>query len=148
MIFEQDKINKFIGLMDKLDPVEAEIPRGLTLNKFIGNPLDCIIFQREKDLEDFRSEDDEKYIFSTYDQSVIETFDRFQARRIFSRLSPLFDEERVERIFRMIWNYKTLIVNRKTAEYEVYSGFDGMIVPLTSLSKSYTGSFPRKTIYL
>lgn len=148
MIFTEDKTTKFIKLLDKIDPDAVEFPSDLSLNKFIGNPPDCIIFQREKELENFQSEDDERYIFSTYDQSVIEIFDRFQTRKIFSKLSPIFNEEKVEQIFRMIWNYRTLIINRKTGDYEVYSGFDGSIIPFSNISKNYMGSFPRKTIYL
>ena len=97
-----------------------------------------------KQLEEMESEDDEVYTFCTPDQLVMETFDRFQTPLILKKLG--FSEEKIQLLFRMIWNYNSLIINKKTKQYEVYSGFSPS--PLSIIDLSSAGTFARKTVYL
>ena len=142
----KDKIGRFLRLQEEQeDTLEAVLSKSEdTLDKLIGNPADCLIFHRPNGIEDMESEDDEVYLFATPDQLVMETFERFQAPLILKKLG--FNDERIELLFRMIWNYNTLILDKKTHSFEVYSGFSPS--PLSIIDLSSAGTFARKTVYV
>ena len=139
----KDKLGRFLRLQEeKLEDTEGRIADDLS--RILGSSEDCLIFHRPNSIEEMESEDDEIYIFCTPDQLVMETFNRFQAPEVFKRLG--FPQEKIDLLFRMIWNYNTLIVNKKTQESEVYSGFSPS--PLSIVDLSSAGSFARKTVYI
>ena len=138
-----DKIGRFLNLTQEKEE-ESLLPTDISLNRLIGNPNDCLIFHRPNSIEEMESEDDEVYVFCTPDQLVMETFNRFQAPQILLKLG--FSQDRVDLLFRMIWNYNSLVLNKKTKEFEVYSGFSPS--PLSIVDLSTAGTFARKTVYV
>jgi hypothetical protein len=139
----KDKLGRFLHLQEeKLESAESEIKDDLT--RLIGSPDDCLIFHRPNGIDDMESEDDEIYVFCTPDQLVMETFNRFQAPEVLKRLD--FSQDKIDLLFRMIWNYNSLIINKKTKEFEVYSGFSPS--PLSIIDLSSAGTFTRKTVFI
>lgn len=101
---------------------------------FLGKEEECILFSRGCDFEDMESEDDEQYIFSTSDQKYSSRFNRFQTRIIFKRFGNIFDDERIDRIIKMSWNFNKIIINKKTGEFSSYSKQDVKLPPLPEMS--------------
>lgn len=128
MIF--DKLLRFLeagqsGTVDLPTPYKAE---------FIDSPEDCILLERACNVEDMECEDDEKYIFTTPDQKHSAKFNRFQVRIIFKRFGPHFDDEQIDRIIRYAWNFPRLVVNKKTAQYTLFTKTNDGLPPLPEMS--------------
>ena len=143
MYFDADKTERFLTLFEEWHGTQPLLQPENSLKKLVGNPEDCFIFYRVNDIEDMESEDDELYSFINPDQMVFETFNRFQTRKLLKRLGPLFTEEKIEQIISFIWNYRTLVINRRTAEFEPYSGFEPSPFKATLGNQ---GTFTRKTV--
>lgn len=144
-MFSQDSILRFLSASsDWSDNVVVDTPGSFALNGFPGSPKDCFLFQRACNIDEMETEDDERYIFSTPDYSIRVTLNRFQTRIILKQFDPvLFNENRVDFIIKMAWNYKKLAVNKLTAEYEPYmDGFELMPPMPTS------GGPPVRVVYI
>lgn len=143
MFVNRDRVKNFSDLLDQNDKIAIGEDKLDNLKNLPGNPLDCVLFHRVNDIDELESEEDEKYIFSTPDSLLMEEFNKFQTLNLFKRFGPQFTEDKIDLLFRLIWNYKTIAINRKTAKFEVYSGFS----PISRLfSLSYSGGIPRKII--
>lgn len=91
-------------------------------------------------------EDDEKYVFSTPDYRVRTKLNRFQTRIILKQLNPIaFDDNRIDFIIKMAWNYPKLAVNKTNADYEPYNDEGDTI---SGRARSVSGGPPVKTIYI
>lgn len=143
MFFDTDKTERFLTLFEEWHESHPLLLPENSLRKLVGSPEDCFIFNRVNDIEDMEGEDDELYSFITTDQMVFETFNRFQTRKVLKRLGPVFTEEKIDQIISFIWNYRTLVINKKTAEFEPYSGFEPSPFKATMGNQ---GTFARKTI--
>lgn len=143
MFFNNDRTERFLTIFEEWHESAPLLQPENSLKKLIGNPEDCFIFHRVNDIEDMESEDDELYAFVTPDQDIYETFNRFQARKILKRLGPLFTDDKIEQLISFIWNYRTLVINRKLAEFEPYSGFEPSPFKATMGNQ---GTFARKTV--
>ena len=145
MFFNSDRTERFLAIYEEWHGTQPlSLPEN-SLKRFVGSTEDCFIFHRVNDIEDMEGEEDELYAFITPDQSIYETFNRFQARKILKRLGPLFTDERIEQIISFIWNYRTLVINMKLAEFEPYSDFQASPFKATMGNQ---GTFQRKTIYV
>ena len=144
-MFSQDSVFRFLAASSEWsDNIVVDKPGSFALNSFPGNLKDCFLFQRACDIEDMETEDDEKYIFSTPDYSIRVTLNRFQTRIILKQFDPvLFNENRIDFIIKMAWNYPKLAVNKKTAEYEPYNDGQEMMPPIPM-----SGGPPVKTVYI
>lgn len=143
MFQRKDPITRFVELADEWQDIQVEKAPDLSLNKLLGEAKDCLIFHRVNGIEDIQSEDDILYVFSTPDQTVMETFDRFATDRLFKKLG--FDDHKIELIKKYIWNYSTLVINKVTKDFEPYSGFQ--LTPF-AMTLNNQGTFSRKTYYI
>lgn len=144
-MFSQDSILRFLSASSEWsDSIVVDTPGSFALNGFPGNPKDCFLFQRACNIDEMETEDDERYIFSTPDYSIRVTLNRFQARIILKQFDPvLFNENRIDFIIKMAWNYACLAVNKKTAEYEPYNEGRTLMPPMPS-----SGAPPIRTVYI
>lgn len=142
MFQRKDQITRFVDLANEWQDIQVEKPPDLSLNKLLGDPKDCLIFHRVNGFEDIQSEDDILFVFSTPDQTVMETFDRFATDRLLKKLG--FEDSKIELIKRYIWNYSTLVINKVTKDFEPYSGFQ--LTPF-AMTLNNQGTFARKTYY-
>jgi hypothetical protein len=145
MFFDSDRTERFLAIYEEWDAANVASHPDYNLRGFVGNPEDCFIFHRVNNIEDMEGEEDELYAFITPDQSIYETFNRFQTRKILKRLGPQFTEDKIDFIISYIWNYRTLVINKKTAEFDPYSGFEPSPFKATMGNQ---GTFHRKTVYV
>ena len=143
MFNRKDQIDRFSELADEWQVSVVEKPPDLSLNKLLGDPKDCLIFHRVNGIEDIQSEDDILFVFSTPDQTVMETFDRFATNKLLKKLG--FDDIKIELLMKYIWNYATLVINKITKDFEPYSGFQ--LTPF-AMTLNNQGTFARKTYYI
>lgn len=141
----QDKILRFLDAARGWEQdVTVGNPNDLVLNKLPGKVTDCFIFQRACNFDEMESEDDEQYIFSTPDYRVQSKLNRFQTRIILAQFGPQFDNQRIDMIIKMAWNYPKIAIDQKTAKYEPYN--DNRLGSLPPMPVS--GSPPIRTIYI
>lgn len=141
----QDQILRFLDASSKWAN-EVVVSNNFALKKFPGNPVDCFLFERDCNIDEMESEDDEKYVFSTPDYRVRTKLNRFQTRIILKQLNPIaFDDNRIDFIIKMAWNYPKLAVNKKNADYEPYNDSGDTI---SGAARSVSGGPPVKTVYI
>lgn len=145
MFFDSDRTERFLTIYEEWHETHPYLQPENSLRKLIGKPEDCFIFHRVNDIEDMEGEDDELYAFITPDQSIFETFNRFQARKILKRLGPLFTDDKIEQIISFIWNYRTLVINKRICEFEPFSGYEPSPFKATMGNQ---GTFARKTVFV
>jgi hypothetical protein len=102
--------------------------------QFLDKPSECVLFSRACNIEDMESEDDEQYIFYTPDEKRSARFNRFQTRIIFKRLGKVFDEDTINRIIKMSWNFNKLVINTKTGYFTIFNKSEAGLPPLPELS--------------
>jgi hypothetical protein len=125
-----DRLLRFLeagesGAIDLPSPYKAS---------FLDLPADCILFQRNCNIDEMTCEDDEQYVFTTPDEKYSAKFNRFQVRIILKRFGPLFDDEKIDRIIRYAWNFPRVVINKKTAQYTLFSKSNDGLPPLPELS--------------
>lgn len=141
----QDQILRFLDASSRWAD-DVVISNAYALKSFPGNPIDCFLFERDCNIDEMESEDDEKYVFSTPDYRVRTKLNRFQTRIILKQLNPIkFHDERIDFIVKMAWNYPKLAINKKTAEYEPYNDAGDTLVPN---ARSVSGGPPVRTVYI
>jgi len=128
MIF--DRLLRFLeagqsGAVDLPSPYKAH---------FLDSPEDCILLQRACNIDEMTCEDDEKYIFTTPDEKYSAKFNRFQVRIILKRFGQQFNDETIDRIIRYAWNFPRVVINKKTAQYTLFSKSQDGLPPLPELS--------------
>lgn len=141
----QDNILRFLEATRKWDETVQLVDPNYFKLSLPGEPKDCFLFRRACDLEDFHSEEDEKYYFSTIDNKVTALFDRFQTRRILAQFSPKFHSERIDYIIKCAWNYPQVAINKVTSEYEPFSGSSSSSF---LFDDNYGGEPPVEKIYI
>ncbi len=140
----QDQVLRFLDAAQKWE-TEIVISNSFALDKYPGNPIDCFLFERDCNIDEMESEDDEKYVFSTPDYKVRTKLNRFQTRIILKQMNPVaFTDSKIDFIIKMAWNYPKLAINKKNAQYEPYNDTNDVVPSVRSVS----GGPPVRTVYI
>lgn len=138
----QSNIYRFLEITNQKELAEIEKPRSLSFEEYIGNVSDCILFKRNVDIEDMEKEEDETYQFSTPDRSIQAIFNRFETRHVLAKLNTKFDDEKIDLLVKMAWNFPQLVINKKTGAFQPFTEKS------TSIFSLNFGSYPpRKVVY-
>jgi hypothetical protein len=141
----QDQILRFLDSSAKWGE-DVVISNDFALNQFPGNPIDCFLFERDCNIDEMESEDDEKYVFSTPDYKVRTKLNRFQTRIILKQMNPVvFDDNRIDLLIRLAWNWPKLAINKTNAQYEPYNDSNDNLSPS---ARSVSGGPPVRTVYI
>lgn len=141
----QDQILRFLDASSRWGE-EVVISTDFALDKYPGNPIDCFLFERDCNIDEMESEDDEKYVFSTPDYKVRTKLNRFQTRIILKQMNPIaFNDNRIDFIIKMAWNYPKLAVNKKNGQYEPYNDSNDTF---SASARSVSGGPPVRTVYI
>lgn len=141
----QDQILRFLDSSARWGE-EVVISNDFALDKYPGNIIDCFLFERDCNIDEMESEDDEKYVFSTPDYKVRTKLNRFQTRIILKQMNPIaFNDNKIDFIIKMAWNWPKLAINKTNAQYEPYNDSNDTISPS---ARSVSGGPPVRTVYI